>query len=324
MPYFILALITLLYICTPLTAHADQDGFQAWLEHFKTEAKVAGIAPHTVEAALGGAQFIPRAIELDQKQPEKTRSFAAYRTDILSKQRVAEGREMYKKHQKLLKEIEHEYGVPASIIVALWGVETHYGKITGGFETVDVLATLAYEGRRRDFFKKELIAALQILQAGHISVHKMKGSWAGAMGQNQFMPTSFLKFAQDYDGDHRRDIWSNVADVMASSANYLNQSGWEEGISWGREVRLPKHFNDDLIGLKTTLSVQAWAAKGVVLPNGANLPQSDLTASIVRPADKGRQAYMVYNNYRVIMSWNKSTYFATCVGLLADQIAHGH
>lgn len=298
-------------------------GFDTWLAAFRAEAVASGVRPDVVNDALADVQYIPRVIELDQKQPEKTRSFNKYKKDILSPKRVAEGQRLYRTHYKTLKGIETEYGVPASVIVALWGIETHYGKLTGGYEVVDSLATLAFEGRRRDFFKKELMAALKILEEGHISRHAMKGSWAGAMGQNQFMPSSFMRYAQDHNNDGKRDIWGTLPDVFASSANYLNQEGWVEGQRWGRAVKLSPNFDARLIGLGITHPVTAWRKMGVTLPNGRQLPLSDIPASVVRPQDSGRDAYLVYGGYRALMSWNRSTYFATTVGLLSDLIAQG-
>jgi membrane-bound lytic murein transglycosylase B len=320
-----LCVLGLIAAClNPAAAQANDAGFHAWLQQFRVDAVKAGIRADVVDNALRDVEFLPRVIELDNKQPEKTRSFNAYRRDILSAKRVADGRRLYREHRVLLRSIEEEYGVPASIIVALWGIETHYGKITGGFEIIDSLATLAYEGRREAYFREELIEALRILQEGHVTRHKMKGSWAGAMGQNQFMPSSFLRFAQDHNNDGKRDIWGTLPDVFASSANYLNQSGWVEGERWGRAVKLSPSFDTTQIGLEITRPISTWSHLGVTLPNGGKLPVSDMSASIVRPEGKGREAYLVYPNYRTIMAWNRSTYFATSVGLLSDLIANGH
>lgn len=299
----------------------NQERYNQWLAKMRAEAIATGISPAVVNANLKNPRYIPRIIELDRKQPEKTRSFNQYKKDILSPERIAEGRRLYHTHHRVLKEIEKEYGVPAPIIVALWGIETHYGKLTGGYHVVDSLSTLAYEGRRHDFFKKELFAALKILEEKHITPAAMKGSWAGAMGQNQFMPTSFLRFAQDHNNDGRRDIWGTLPDVFASAANYLNQSGWEEGQGWGEPVKLSPNFDTAQIGLDITHPIRVWATKGVMQTNGRQLMLSDAPASIIRPQDSGDQAYLVTPNYRAIMAWNKSTYFATTVGLLADRIA---
>jgi membrane-bound lytic murein transglycosylase B len=304
-------------------ARADAAGFPAWLENFKSAARADGISDSVIAAALGPAQFIPRVIDLDRKQPEKTRTFNEYKKGVVSKQRIDQGRRLMTEYRDILQKVSHDYGVPASTIVALWGIETNFGKNTGGFRVVDALATLAYEGRRATYFQKELLNALHIIQDGHIAADAMKGSWAGAMGQNQFMPTSFKLYAVDYNGDNLRDIWGKQADVFASTANYLAQNGWKMDERWGRAVRLPIDFDTSYIGLEQKASVNTWAARGITMPNGSALPQSDMMGSIVRPQDSGREAYLVYGNYRAIMHWNRSTYFATSVGLLSDAIAGG-
>lgn len=307
----------------PLACFSAATGFSLWLADFRNEAVLSGIDPSLLDKSLSQVTYLPRAIELDTKQPEKTKSFISYKKTILSTKRIQEGRRLYRTHLNLLKEIETEYGVPANVIIALWGIETHYGKTTGGYGVLDSLATLAYEGRRRDFFKKELISALKILQEGHTTQAQMKGSWAGAMGQNQFMPSSFIKFARDHNRDGRRDIWNSLSDIFASSANYLNQKGWQEGERWGREVKLSTNFDHRLIGLGITHPVNVWKKKGVTLPNGRPLPTSEIPASVIQPDGTGGGTYLVYPNYKVLMSWNRSTYFATTVGLLSDQIAQG-
>lgn len=304
-------------------AMASPDGFRDWVASFSYRAADEGISERTFRAAMDNAKFVPRAIELDRKQPEHTRTFNEYKRGVVSQRRIDDGRRMYREHYDILKKIEAQYGVPAPIIVALWGIETNYGKNTGGFRVVDSLATLAYEGRRHAFFERELVSALKIIDAGHIAANDMRGSWAGAMGQNQFMPTSFLQFAVDGNGDNRKDIWGTKHDVFASTANYLKTVGWTSSERWGRAVRLPAHFDMSKIGLSHKHSVNSWAALGVTLPNGDPLPKSDIMASIVRPQDSGATAYLAYDNYRTIMHWNKSTYFATSVGLLADYIAAG-
>jgi len=249
-------------------------------------------------------------------------TYAKYRARVINEARVAQGRRLYKKHRTLLDKTAKEYGVSAPYIVSLWGIETSYGNNTGGFGVVPALATLAYDGRRSTFFRKELMNAVKILDQGHISHERMRGSWAGAMGQNQFMPSSFFAFAVDGNSDGKRDIWTSLPDVFASTANYLSKSGWVEDERWGREVRLPKNFSKKDIGLKVKRSLQAWKSLGVKLPGGKDIPViAGMKASIVTPDGIGGPAFLVYDNYRVIMKWNKSTYFATSVGILADRIA---
>lgn len=315
-----LALLVLASLGFAPPARAEA-GFEAWRARFEADIQGEGLTSGVVQEALDSATFLPRVIELDQKQPESTVTFARYAERILSPDRIQRGRALYRQHQRLLERIAGEYGVPARYIVALWGIETNYGANTGGTEIISALATLAYEGRRADFFRQELVQALRVLDQGHISVHEMKGSWAGAMGQCQFMPSSFMRFAVDGNGDGRRDIWNSLPDVFASTANYLAQSGWKSGEHWGREVRLPARARPDWVGLDTQRPLSEWARLGVLLRDGSALPaRDDLDASLVQPDGPGGRAFLVYDNYRVVMKWNRSTYFATTVGLLADRL----
>lgn len=311
--------------CLPFwgsSAHAADMPFDTWLSQLKTEALNKGVSPHIVGEAFRDVEPVPRIIELDRKQPEGTITFAQYKKRVISDARVAQGRRLYREHKSLLDQAAAKYGVQPQYLVALWGIETSYGNNTGGFDVVEALATLAYDGRRAAFFRSELFKALKILDEGHITPAKMKGSWAGAMGQNQFMPSSFDAYAVDGNGDGRRDIWGSLPDVFSSSANYLSSHGWNEGERWGRRVVLPPGFDAGLLGLETEKSLGQWSALGVRMPGGGDLPQgSDMFGSIVAPDGLGGEAFLVYNNYRVIMRWNKSTYFATSVGLLADAIS---
>lgn len=308
-------------VLLPVKAVVAKD-FQQWKANFEKEAISKGISARTVHSAMQNVQPIQRIIELDRKQPEGTMTFNKYRERVINNDRIAQGRRLYQKHRAILEPIAKQYGVPAQYIVALWGIETSYGNNTGGFGVVPALATLAYDGRRSEFFKTELLNALRILDGGHITLDKMKGSWAGAMGQNQFMPSSFHAYAVDGNGDGHRDIWTTLPDVFASTANYLSKSGWKGDEKWGREVRLPANIRESEIGLDRKDSLEYWKSKGITLPNGAALPYVEgMKASIVIPGGMGGPAYIVYDNYRVIMKWNKSQYFATSVGLLADQIA---
>lgn len=301
---------------------ASAKDFEAWLAKFKQDAARKGISKHVVDQAMQGVKPIPRVIELDRKQPEGTMTFAQYKKRVISDARISQGRKMYKKHKDLLAKTAAQYGVPAQYIVALWGIETSYGNNTGGFKVVNALATLAYDGRRSKFFRLELMNALKILDEGHISHDQMKGSWAGAMGQNQFMPSSFNRLAVDGNNDGRRDIWTSLPDVFASSANYLNKSGWKEELRWGRRINLPKSITKDQIGLDIKRDLKTWRNMGVTLPGGSDIPVVDgLKASVVAPDGVHGPAFLAYHNYRVIMRWNNSTYFATSVGLLADAIA---
>lgn len=305
-----------------LAAVSDEGNFGVWLERFRQEADGQGLTGPMVKQALDGAEFLPRVIELDQKQPEGTITFDEYIEKQLVPSRINKGQQLYHQHRQLLQRIAREYGVPAQYIVALWGIETNYGANTGGFDVVSSLATLAYEGRRAEYFKGELVQALRILQAGHVSLANMKGSWAGAMGQCQFMPTSFWKYAVDESGDGKRDIWRSLSDVFASTANYLRTEGWNKEIGWGIEVDVPPDLAS--VGSDTAMPYGEWLGLGVKpLRAGAHSPtsrQPDAALSLVRPDGVEGRAFLVTDNYKVIKHWNRSTYFATTIGLLADRI----
>lgn len=301
---------------------AASQPFEQWVAAFHQKALQEGISQQTAGSALSDVGFLPRVLELDKKQPEKAMGFSGYVRQVVNKERVRRGRELMHSHAGVLSEVERRYGVPPQYVVALWGIETSYGRNTGGFNVINSLATLAWDGRRRDFFANELLDALRIIDQGHVrSASEMSGSWAGAMGQNQFMPSSFHRFAVDGNGDGRKDIWSSLPDVFASTANYLARSGWKPDERWGREVKIPKSLPSSLIGLETAKPLSEWNSLGVTLPGGGALPVADMKASLVAPDGSGGRAFLVYDNYKTIMKWNRSTYFATSVGLLADAIA---
>ena len=313
-------LIFLLMICAATPAAAKQS-FDAWLKSFKQKAAQQGISESTLAIAFANVTPNEKVIDLDRNQPSSKWTFAKYKEKIVHPDRIRRGRELYKKHYKTLKATEAKYGVPAEVIVALWGIESNFGSNTGGFDVIRSLATLAWDGRREKLFTEELINALKIIDQGHVTASNMKGSWAGALGQCQFMPSSFMRLAQDGNGDGKKDIWGTEADVFASAANYLSRSGWKSGYRWGREVVIPKNFSENLVGTKIKKPISYWQKLGVRLPGGANLPQaSGVSASVVAPDGLGGPTYLVYDNFRVIMKWNQSTYFATSVGLIADQI----
>ncbi|MGQ0527501.1 MAG: lytic murein transglycosylase [Alphaproteobacteria bacterium] len=310
-------------VCMLLTApgaSAAAESFSQFLDGVRSDALNQGISSQTVSKALSDVAYLPRVIELDRKQPEGTMSFAKYQNNVITQARIDKGRALLRDHKSQLQTASSNYGVPPEVIVALWGMETSYGDNTGGFGVSPALATLAYDGRRSSYFRGELMRALQILDEGHISLENMRGSWAGAMGQNQFMPSSFKSFAVDGNGDGRRDIWTNLPDVFASTANYLSKSGWRYGERWGREVRLPQEFQPNEAGKP----IAEWSRLGVTLPDGRTLPQeSAMNTVIVQPDGPSGPSFLTYNNYRVIKKWNNSSYFATSVGMLADAVAAG-
>ena len=302
-------------------SNTKAEDFNTWLDKLKTEAKRQGISQKTLDSSLIGIKPIPRVIELDRKQPEFTLTFAEYLKRVVSDRRIRIGKSKLKEHEELLKEISLKYGVQSRYIVALWGIETDFGRITGGFPVISSLATLAYDGRRSKFFRKELLLALKIVDGGHILAKDMVGSWAGAMGQNQFMPSSFHAYAVDYDKDGSKDIWKTLPDIFASIANYLSKSGWQADQTWGRPVSLPENFSRKFLGRKIKKPLGEWQQLGVRKLSGQDLPKRNLLSSIIRP-EKGQigPAFLIYNNYEVILKWNRSNYFATAVGTLSDKI----
>ncbi len=316
----IVLMVAMFFFFVMIPTVYGEENFEKWVKEFKGEAVKQGISSSLLEKAFKGVTPIPRVLELDRKQPESTMTFVEYRKRIVSQQRIQRGRQMMAQHRDLLNQVGKKYGVQPRFIVALWGIETFYGKNTGGYSIVNALATLAFDGRRSQYFRAELLNAFRILEDRHISLEAMKGSWAGAMGQCQFMPSSFLRLAVDHNGDGRKDIWNTPADVFASAANYLAQSGWRGREIWGREAKLPAGFNFKQASLKISKPLREWQKIGVRRSNERNLPAASMNASVVLPDGKGGPAYLVYDNYRVIMKWNRSTYFATSVGLLADAI----
>jgi membrane-bound lytic murein transglycosylase B len=294
--------------------------FAAFLADVRAEALAQGVSEATLDAAFAGLTApAPEVLRRDVAQPESRITFAQYKRRVVSQDRIERGRALYRRHRALLAQIEADTGVAGHYLVALWGVESDFGANTGSFRVIPALATLAYDGRRAAFFRRELLAALHVLDAGHVAPARMTGSWAGAMGQVQFMPTSFQRFAADGDGDARADIWDSAPDALASAARYLAQSSWRSGERWGRRVVLPPGFDEALLGRDAKRPLAQWQAMGVRLPGGGGLPRSDMPGGIVVPGDG--QAFLVYANYDVLMGWNRSLYFATSVGLLADAIA---
>ena len=308
----------LLWCCLPL--HAAQPGFDAWLQELRQEASAEGISQSTIDAALSGIQPIERIIELDRRQPEFTQTFWNYLDARVTPQRIRQGRAMLQKHHALLNRMQTEYGVPARYLVAFWGLETNYGSYLGKMPTIGSLATLAYDRRRSLFFRRQLMDALRIIDQEHFDPARMQGSWAGAIGHMQFMPSTFLKHAIDDDGDGKRDVWSSLPDVFASGANYLSRIGWQQGELWGREVRLPDSFDWSLANLKGKRAVAEWKQMGITKADGRPLPPSDLPAAVILPQGHEGPAFMVYGNFENILQWNRSIFYAIAVGHLADRI----
>ncbi|NLC22845.1 MAG: lytic murein transglycosylase [Halomonadaceae bacterium] len=294
--------------------------FETWLTEYRRYAAAQGISEATLLSALDGVRYRPRVLELDRSQPEFVRPIWQYLDSAVSQTRVSEGRARLDEHRDTALRMQERYGVPAEIVVAIWGIESNYGGNFGDFSTLEALATLAFDGRRRDFARGELLAALRIIEAGDIEPQRMIGSWAGAMGHTQFIPSSFESYAVDGDDDGRRDIWQSIPDVMASTANYLAKAGWRAGQPWGVEVSLPSDFDYAQAELDTRRASHEWSAQGVRGMAEDSLPDFD-QASVIAPAGAQGPAFLVGPNYRAILRYNNATSYALAVGTLADQIA---
>lgn len=322
---FIGAAVILLHVAassaeeTPLPS---ADAFAAWLDEFRTEARGRGVSETTLDRALSGLEPLERVIELDRRQPEFTQTFWSYLDKRVTPERIERGRELLGRHAGLLERVHRRYGVQPRFLVAFWGMESNYGEFTGEMPLVASLATLAFDRRRSRFFREQLIAALQLIDRGHIPVDAA-GSWAGAMGQPQFIPTTYREHAADGDGDGRVDLWNSLADVFASASNFLAKSGWQGNRTWGREVSLPDGFDLELTGLDVEKKLAEWQRLGVRRFDGRDLPRVDITASLVLPAGHRGPAFLVYRNFRTTLVWNRSILYAIAVGHLADRLTGG-
>lgn len=293
----------------------------SWLADVRAQALAAGVRASTLDVALNGVQYLPRVVELDGAQPEFTRPIWDYLDTAVSPQRVANGLEKQAQVQREAASAAARYAVPPEVLVAIWGMESNYGGNYGSTPTVDALATLGVDGRREAFARRELLAALTIIDQGDVDREHMIGSWAGAMGQTQFIPTSFLAYAVDADGDGKRDIWGSMADVMASTANFLGRSGWQAGQPWGAEVRLPAGFDPALADPGGRRPSAQWAAMGVQAMNGTLPDLAD--AELLLPAGAQGPAFLVGPNFRTILRYNNSVSYALAVSLLSQRLAGG-
>jgi membrane-bound lytic murein transglycosylase B len=306
---------------SPIPTPAALDpAFPPWLAQLKQDALARGISQSILDTTLADFQPIPRIIELDQRQPEFVDTFWNYLDRRIDVNRLALGRDNLREHKKLLRKVQAKYGIPATLLVSFWGMETHFGRSTGSFSTPAALATLAYNNRRSAFFRAELLHALTILEQKHLPAAEMKGSWAGAMGQMQFMPSTFLRYAVDADGDGRKDIWHSLPDAFNSAGHYLRQSGWTPGEIWGREVSLPEGFDPEDARLDLKKPLKRWAKLGVRLVSGKPLPNADVNGAIILPQGYGGPAFLVYRNFDVIMEWNRSINYALAVAHLSDRL----
>ncbi len=293
--------------------------FAAWKQDFARQAQAAGISQNTIQTALANARFLPRVVELDRAQPEFTRTAWQYLDGAVSAQRVTMGRKKMQDNAAPLRAASQRFGVPASVIASIWGMESNYGSNFGSIAAVDALATLAYDGRRAAWASKELLAALRIIDSGDIDARHMVGSWAGALGHTQFLPSVYLQYAVDADGDGRRDIWGSLPDVTASTANYLAHAGWNLDEPWGVEVKLPIDFDYARADMNVRQNSAQWTAQNVQSISGKALP-SMAGASIISPAGARGPAFMVGSNFRTILRYNNSINYALAVSLLSDQL----
>jgi len=305
------------FVSLPLTANSAQ--WDQWVNGVRTEALEQGIDPNVLREAFSTVREPSRRVRnLSRSQPEKRLTFTKYRKTRADNYRIIMGKKYYKQNKAIIDQIAREYGVDPCFIVSFWGMETSYGNYMGSFPVINSLATLAYDSNRKEFFRKQLMLALHILNDGHVSLRDYKGEWAGASGQPQFLPSSFVKFAVDYDGDGRKDIWKSKPDVFASIANYMKQNGWQANEPWAIKVKLPRGFNMDLEGKSTVKPVHEWNAMGVRTLSGEPLPYQNLQASIVQPY--GGPVFLAFPNYKMILRYNNSIYYAGAIGYMADKI----
>ncbi|HEX3348000.1 MAG TPA: lytic murein transglycosylase [Acetobacteraceae bacterium] len=306
----------------PYVPPPGADGsFARYVEGVKAEARRRGMSSAMLERAYAGVQINPKVIDLDRHQPESTLTWAQYRARIVSDTRVARGRPLYAQNRALIHEVGERYGVGAGVLMGIWGIESDFGRLMGDMNVIEALTTLAWDGRREKFFRSELMDALRILDRGDVAPERMTGSWAGAMGQTQFMPDSFLQYAVDYSGDGRRDIWTNLGDVFASTANCLARTGWRAGLPWGVPVVLPPGFDAAQTGRQARRPVGMWARLGVQRARGGSLGPEGTNAAIILPGHSVDEAYLVYaSNYQAIRSYNPSDFYCVSVGLLGDVV----
>ena len=320
--HFHLNLKSLIYIiCISLfitnEAYSDKI-FNNFIDNIAFEAKTKGISKNIIKDFKIHAKFIPRVIELDNSQPEFKLTLDQYLKRVVTPLRIKIANIKYKKNKIIINEISKFYGVQPRFLIALWGIETDFGRLTGGFSVISSLATLAYDGRRHDYFKKELFNALKIIDDGHITLKKMTGSWAGAMGQCQFMPSSFLNYASDWDKNGSKDIWHTKSDVFASAANYLKKVGWSNQTTWGRKVYIGNYKGK--YSKNKVLNLKQWSQEGILQKNKTKLPLVLLNARLVIPDNYSNYGFLVYKNFDALLNWNRSNYFAIAVGKLSDSI----
>ncbi len=305
------------------SAQAQDGGFRDCLNSIKADALKQGVPAQIVDRAFQGLTPDQKVIDLDNRQPEFSLTYAKYVGGTVSLDRIQKGQQKMAQHRALLDQLQAEYGVPPQYLMAFWGIETNYGTYMGDFRVVRSVATLACMTKRREFFSNETVQALRILNNNHMTSDQMRGSWAGAMGNMQFMPSTFTKWAVDRDGNGRIDIWNSLPDAFASAANFLRGIGFKPGLPSSEEVMLPANFPLEQADTTVEKPVKAWSALGVRKMNGGALPAVDDAASILLPAGFRGPAFIIYPNFKAVMNWNRSTLYALSVGILARQIAGG-
>ncbi|WJG08672.1 lytic murein transglycosylase [Aliiglaciecola sp. LCG003] len=306
----------------PAEANTGQEkpSFAQCINGIQTMATQAGIADEFIKRALDDVQHIDKALEYDRNQPEFVQTFPNYLNKRVTQWRIDKGRQMLRKHATLLSDLTQRFGVPAHYLIAFWGLETNFGGIKGKMSTIDSLATLACDPRRSGFFTEELITAMRLMERENLAKSKMIGSWAGAMGHTQFMPSAYINYAMDGDEDGVVDLWDSEEDALTSAANFLSKLGWQAGFIWGREVLLPENFDYSHAGKDNRLSLSEWSTKGIHKADNKRLPESDIQASLLVPTGANGPAFLVYKNFDVIMRWNNSESYAIAVGYLADKL----
>ena len=317
-----IAFALLLFFFLPPLIAQDQT-FAEWREQLRAEAFSLGISEETLLAIDDLEAPLERVLELDDAQPEFIQTFTRYLSLRITPLQINRGQALLRQYAVLLEEVRQSYGVQPHYLVSFWAIESNYGRATGGFSVLQALATLAFDPRRADFFRTELLTALKIIDDGHIAVDNMSGSWAGAMGQLQFLPSVFARYGIDGDNDGKIDIWNSLPDIFHSAANFLSQSGWRGDERWGREVLLPSNFDFSLTGTRTRKPLQEWNELGIIQMNGSPIPVANMQASVILPAGAGGPAFLTYANFRATMVYNPSTFYALTVGHLADRYTGG-
>lgn len=316
-----LAAATAGVLAPTLVARAASTDFRTWLQGVRAEAQAKGISKRVIDDALGNIAPNPKIIELDRRQPEVVQTLETYLASRITQTKIDNGRRRLADNAGLFTQVRQAFNVQPAFVTALWGLESDYGRFMGDFSTVQSLATLAHDGRRSAFFREELLNALRVLERKGMRSAELRGSWAGAMGQCQFMPSNYLAYAVDHDGDGRADIWANLGDVFASISNFLLKLGWRGEEGWGYEVVLPSGFDRGLIDPEAVRRpVAEWQALGVRRVDGSALTGRDPAASLSQPDGAGTRAFLVTNNFRVLRRWNSPQRFRIAVGLLADRL----